>query len=110
MMKKSIAIFLILIGLISTTFISTHSFTKNVFKEGVYKSSDFNFSENETYFAQNVSSDNSVFLTIYDENQLIIQSIRLQPNSNRYDLIPLKPEYRLVIVGNGEIFVDPKAQ
>lgn len=109
-MKKSIAVFIILIGLISTTFISIPAFTKNIFKEGVYKSSDFNFSENETYFVQNVSSNNSVFLTIYDENQLIIQSIRLQPNSNRYDLIPLKPDYRIVIVGNGEIFIDPRAQ
>lgn len=109
-MKKSIVVFMILIGLISTTFISIPAFTKNIFKEGVYKSSDFNFSENETYFVQNVSSDNSVFLTIYDENQLIIQSIRLQPNSNRYDLIPLKPDYRIVIVGNGEIFIDPRAQ
>ena len=109
-MKKSIAVFMILIGLISTTFISIPAFIKNIFKEGVYKSSDFNFSENETYFVQNVSSDNSVFLTIYDENQLIIQSIRLQPNSNRYDLIPLKPDYRIVIVGNGEIFIDPRAQ
>lgn len=110
MMKKSIAVFLILICLIFTTVISIPAFTKNIFKEGVYKSSNFNFSENETYFVQNVSSDNSVFLTIYDENQLIIQSIRLQPSSNRYDLIPLKPEYRIVIVGNGEVFIDPKAQ
>ena len=43
-MKKYIAIFLILIGLISTTFISIPAFTKNIFTEGVYKSSDFNFS------------------------------------------------------------------
>lgn len=109
-MKKSIAVFMILIGLISTTFISIPAFSKNIFKEGVYKSSDFNFSENETYFVQNVSSENAVFLTLYDENQLIIQSIRLQPNSNRYDLIPLKPAYRIVIVGNGEVFIDPRAQ
>ncbi|MDU2674009.1 MAG: hypothetical protein E7C50_00240 [Clostridium sp.] len=108
-MKKFIALFLILIFFIPTTYISIPAFTKNIFKEGIYKSSDFNFSENETYFVQNVSSDNSVFLTIYDENQIVIQSIRLKPNSNRYDLIPLKPDYRIVIVGNGEVFIDPKA-
>ncbi|WP_196048697.1 hypothetical protein [Clostridium saudiense] len=109
-MKKYIAIFLILIGLISTTFISIPAFTKNIFTEGVYKSSDFNFSEDKTYFVQNVSSENAVFLTLYDENQLVIQSIRLEANSNKYDLIPLKPAYRIVIVGNGEIFIDPREQ
>ncbi|CUP02169.1 hypothetical protein [Clostridium disporicum] len=82
-MKKYFAIFLILIGLISTTFISITAFTKNIFTEGVYKSSDFNFSEDKTYFVQNVSSENAVFLTLYDENQLVIQSIRLEANSNK---------------------------
>ncbi|WP_195989991.1 hypothetical protein [Clostridium sp. D53t1_180928_C8] len=109
-MKKFITIFLIFTVLISTTFISIPAFSKNTFKEGIYKSTDFNFSENETYFVENISSDYPIFLTLYDENQLIIQSIRLQPNSNRYDLIPLKPSYRISIVGNGEVFIDSRAQ
>ncbi len=109
-MKKSTVILLILITLVLSTFASTRVFAENIFTEGVYKATDFNISLNETYLVQNVSANDSVFLTLYDENQLIIQSIRLQPKSAKYNLIPLKPEYRIVIVGNGQIFIDKGTQ
>ncbi len=109
-MKKFTVIFLILIALVLSTFTSTRVFAENIFKEGVYKATDFNISPNESYVVQNVSANDSVFLTLYDENQLIIQSIRLQPKSAKYNLIPLKPEYRIVIVGNGQIFIDKGTQ
>jgi hypothetical protein len=109
-MKKSIPILLVLMILIFTTFIATPAFAANTFKEGVYKSSDFNFSANETYIVQNISQTDSVYLILFDENQLIIQSIRLEPKSAKYNLIPLKPDYRIVIVGNGEVFIDKGTQ
>jgi len=109
-MKKFTAILLILITLGLSTFASTRVFAENIFREGVYKATDFNISPNESYLVQNVSSNDSVFLTLYDENQLILQSIRLQPKSAKYNLIPLKPEYRIVIVGNGQIFIDKGTQ
>jgi len=109
-MKKFTAILLILITLGLSTFASTRVFAENIFTEGVYKATDFNISPNESYLVQNVSSNDSVFLTLYDENQLILQSIRLQPKSAKYNLIPLKPEYRIVIVGNGQIFIDKGTQ
>ncbi|GAA0685764.1 hypothetical protein [Clostridium cadaveris] len=105
-MKKYICILLILIGLTFNPFVSTTAFAKNIFNEGIYTSSDFNFSSNETYFVQNISSNNSAHITIYNENQLILQSIHLNPKSAKFDLIPLKPSYRVVIVGNGKIFID----
>lgn len=77
----------------------------NIFKEGVYKTADFNFSPTNRYTVQNISPNDSVFLFLFDENQLGIQSIRLDPKSEKYNLLPLKPEYRIVIVGNGEIFL-----
>jgi hypothetical protein len=109
-MKKLTAILLILITLVLSTFTSTRVFAENVFTEGVYKATDFNISPNETYVVQNVSANDSVFLTLYDENQLILQSIRLDPKSAKYNLIPLKPDYRVVIVGNGQIFIDKGTQ
>ncbi|GAA0765244.1 hypothetical protein GCM10008908_01500 [Clostridium subterminale] len=109
-MKKFTAILLISITLVLSTFASTRVFAENVFTEGVYKATDFNLSPNETYVVQNISPDSSVFLTLYDENQLIIQSIRLEPKSAKYNLIPLKPDYRIVIVGNGQIFIDKGTQ
>lgn len=109
-MKKYIFMCLILIGLTFSSFISIPAFAENVFTEGVYKASDFNLSPNEDYVVQNISPTNSVFLTLYDENQLAIQSIRLDPRSAKYNLIPLKPDYRVVIVGNGQIFIDKGTQ
>ncbi len=109
-MKKFTVILIILITLILSTFASTRVFAENIFTEGVYKATDFNISPNESYIVQNVSANESVFLTLYDENQVIIQSIRLEPKSAKYNLIPLKPEYRIVIVGNGQIFIDKGTQ
>ncbi len=109
-MKKLTVILLILVTLVFSTFIATPAFAQNVFTEGVYKATDFNVSPNETYLVQNISPTDSVFLTLYDENQLIIQSIRLEPKSAKYNLIPLNPDYRIVIVGNGQIFIDKGTQ
>lgn len=109
-MKRFTIILLIFITLVLSTFASTRVFAENIFTEGVYKATDFNISPNESYIVQNVSANESVFLTLYDENQVIIQSIRLEPKSAKYNLIPLKPDYRIVIVGNGQIFIDKGTQ
>lgn len=100
-MKKFTMLLLILICLSLNIRVSA----ANVFKEGVYKAADFNFSQNSTYNVQNVSSTNSVYVLLFDEDQLTLQSIRLDPNSSKYNLLPLKPAYRIVIVGNGEVFI-----
>lgn len=102
-MKNFILIFLISIFLFLN--ITTYGFAANIFKEGVYKAEDFNFSTESTYSVQNVSSNNEVYLLLFDENQLQIQSIRLNPQSAKYNLLPLKPDYRIVIVGNGDVFI-----
>ena len=104
-MKKFGTLLLILICLSFNMFNVTSAFAANVFKEGVYKGADFNFSPTNTYSVQNVSSNASVYILIFDADQLGIQSIRLEPNSARYNLLPLKPDYRIVIVGNAEVFI-----
>ncbi|ABR33081.1 hypothetical protein [Clostridium beijerinckii] len=103
-MKKFILIFLISIFLLFNLTFST--FAANIFKEGIYKAADFNFSAENTYSVQNVSQKDSVYILLYDENQLQIQAIRLAPKSGKYNLLPLKPDYRIAIVGNGEVFID----
>lgn len=103
-MKKYTISFLISILLLFNLTFST--FAVNIFKEGVYKAADFNFSSNNAYVVQNISSKNSVYILLFDENQLQLQAIRLEPKSEKYNLLPLKPEYRIVIIGNGEVFID----
>lgn len=103
-MKKSILLFLISMFLLFNLTLST--FAANIFKEGVYKAADFNFSSENTYSVQNVSKKDSVYILLFDENQLQLQSIRLDPQSGKYNLLPLKPDYRIAIIGNGDVFID----
>ncbi|GAA0087184.1 hypothetical protein UT300007_36250 [Clostridium sp. CTA-7] len=103
-MKKLIAMLLISLSL-SFGIFTQSAYAVNIFNEGVYKAADFNFSPENKYIVQNVSQNNSVFIQVFDENQNLLQSIHLSPTSDKYNLLPLKPDYRLVIVGNGNVFI-----
>lgn len=105
-MRKFNIIVLILVCLLFNMIMITPTFAANIFKEGIYKAEDFNFSSESTYSVQNISSSDSVYIIIFDINQLQMQSIRLVPKSANYNLIPLKPSYRVVVVGKGEVFID----
>ncbi|MEQ8154362.1 MAG: hypothetical protein ABRQ25_05700 [Clostridiaceae bacterium] len=82
----------------------------NTFKEGVYKLSDFAVSTDQMYTAKNTSASENAYLLLFDENQILIQSIRLAPSSIMYNLLPLKPEYRIVIIGGGDVNIIPQKQ
>jgi hypothetical protein len=105
MKKFSISIF-ISIFLLFNIFIDIPAFAINVFTEGIYKTTDFNFSPLNLYNVQNISSTDSVYVFILDENQLQMQSIRLIPKSATYNLVPLRPGYRVVVVGKGQVYID----
>lgn len=104
-MKK----FTILLLLICFSFSLTQAkatYGSNIFNEGVYRLSDFNFSPNNIYTIQNTSSTGGVFVAIFDENQVVLQTIKLGPNSDKYNLLPLRPTDRIMIIGDGEVFID----
>lgn len=103
-MKKFILLFSISIFLLFNLTLS--AFAANIFKEGVYNAADFNFSSENTYSVQNVSPNENVYILLFDEKQLQLQSIRLGPQSEKYKLLPLKPDYRIAIVGKGDVFID----
>lgn len=104
-MKKFNILFLILICLSFNIFNASPAFAANVFKEGVYKLSDFNFSKDNIYNIENTSSTGSVFVAIFDENQVVLQTIKLGPKSGKYNLLPLNPTDRIMIVGDGDVFI-----
>ena len=102
-MKKCTVLFLFI--LFFSFNIVNVALADNTFKEGVYKLSDFNVSTNNVYTVQNISKTGAVFMQVFDENRLVIQSMFLNPTSAKYTLLPLKPDYRIVFVGKGEIYL-----
>ena len=105
-MKKFIISLLFLLCLSFNILNIASAAQTNVFKEGVYKVGDFNLSPDNLYSAQNISDNEGVYMLIFDENKIGLQYIRLTPKSKNYDLVPLKPTYKLVILGEGEVFID----
>ena len=104
-MKKFTVLFLFFLCLSFNMISVTPVAADTNFKEGVYKAADFKFSSDNLYYVENVSPSDNVYVLLFDENQLQIQSIRLVPKSLKYNLLPLKPDYRIVIVGNGNVFI-----
>lgn len=101
-MKKFFVLSFIFTFLSFYSNISTGIAQAKIFKEGFYKI-DGDFEPNKVYTIQNLSFNDRSFLIVFDYNDVIEQSIRLYPQSPKYSLIPFKPGYKVVIVGNGEI-------
>lgn len=104
-MKKNIAVTLIGLSLFFNSFTLIPTFAVTTFKEGVYQLSNLNVTPKNRYTIQNISPDNSVYIALFDEEQRQIQAIHLSPKSENYSLIPLEPNYRIVIVGKGEVII-----
>ncbi|MBL4933293.1 hypothetical protein [Clostridium paridis] len=102
-MKRFIVFFIILSCISFNTITPTYATT--LFKEGVYKLSDLNVPEGEFYSAVNLSKENEVLLQIYDEKQVLLQFLKMPPGTKKVNLVALKPTYRIVILGNGQISI-----
>jgi hypothetical protein len=108
-MKKFTAILLILVTLIFSASITTTAFAENVFKEGFYRISDFNLSEAGSYYVENVSTTN-IYVIVFNENLIATQILYLEPKSPKYNLVPIKSEHRVVVVGDGQVHIDAVTQ
>ena len=84
------------------------TFAQNMLKQGVYTLSDLNKSPDNLYEVKNISSKDSAYIVIFDEENIIMQTIRLSPNSISYNLVPLKHDYKVVLLGKAEVFIDGK--
>ncbi len=79
----------------------------NTFTQGIYKSSVLIPSKSNTYVFSNIFLTDGVFLIILDENQVINHAIRLQPNSEKHITVPILSNYRILILGKGELYFTP---
>lgn len=80
--------------------------TTNIFKEGVYNLTDFaGLLQNKIYGVQNISQNKIAYIIIFDYNFVILQSIELAPQCIKYTLTPLKYNYKVVIIGDGDVYI-----
>ena len=80
-MKRFIIIFSIFLFLSFNMNTVTAIAVAKDFKQGLYNITDLSLSPNAIYSIQNVSINSSVYILIFDANQIIQQSIRLKPQS-----------------------------
>lgn len=105
-MKKFIAAFLILLSLLSAMIGAVPRPTTNVFKEGVYRLSNLeNLPISKIFYVQNISLDKEAYIIVYDSNFVALQALKLEAQSVKYNLVPLKSDYRIVLIGDGEIYL-----
>lgn len=102
-MKKFVlilSIFMLLTFNLNT--ISTFAQTKQTFSEGIYTINDLKLLPNVPYRVQNISGGKS-FISILNSDLVLEQSIRFEPNSLQYLLNPMQYDYKIVIVGSGQL-------
>ena len=80
----------------------------NTFAQGIYKLSDFNISNTSIFTIQNISKSEGMYLFILDENQVVMESIRISPSIQKLDTVPIKPNYIILIMGKGEVYFTQK--
>lgn len=102
-MKKNIMLFLISLFLFAYVFTVESIAQTDVLKEGAYKAKDLSLALNKTYDVQNVSPNEDIFMLIFDGNENLQQSLRLKPQSPKYKLLPFREDYKILIVGGGEV-------
>lgn len=110
-MKRFTVIFLIFLCLTFYVIRLIPVFTAaatNTFVQGIYKLSDFNISNTSIFTIQNISKSEWMYLYILDENQVIMESLRLTPSIQKLDTVPIKPNYIILIMGKGEVYFTQK--
>lgn len=105
-MKKFIFAFLFFLCLsFNMLIVPSIAEQKKIVKHGIYTLESLNLSPNTEYFIQNNSFNERIYVMIFDPTKNIIQTIRLWPQSQKFNLIPLENGYRIIVTGDGELVI-----
>ncbi|MDD7793721.1 hypothetical protein [Clostridium sp. 'White wine YQ'] len=105
-MKKSTLLFILFLSLFLNIFCFEPAYAHMVLKEGIYKFSDLSLPSKNEYEFQNISPTDTAVVGIIDGTQEILTSNELTPNSPKFKLPPMKPDYKIVIIGKGLIKIE----
>lgn len=74
-------------------------------KQGIYSLDNLNLSPDAQYTVQNNSFNERAYILIFDSKPNFLQAMRLRPQSKKYKLIPIQADYKILIVGEGEVTI-----
>ena len=100
-MKKFISAFLLFLCLFLADGTISYAEIPKEIKQGIYTINALKLSPDTDYVVQNDSFNERALLIIYDSKPNLIQLIRLTPQSKKHNLIQLKNDYTIIILGNG---------
>lgn len=103
-MKKLIPITLICILLNFNIAKANPQVITSILNEGVYNANNITDSLGKITYIQNISANNMLYFAVLDENNSMVQTIKLKPNSHKYMLTDLEPNYKVILLGDGEAF------
>lgn len=104
-MKKAIIIFLLsLCFSFQILLIPTMANQQNLTK-GFYKVRNLNLSPGASYTVHNPSFNERIYVIIFDSQATPLQGIRLKPQSKKFNLISLQPDYKIVLIGEGSAII-----
>lgn len=101
---KKLVVALIFLFLFFTTIPAINCFAETI-KHGFYTPKDLDLTPGKEYTVQNVSFNERIYVLILDSKETPIQSIRLWPQSQKYNLFPLEEGYKIIVTGDGEIII-----
>ncbi|NOW05348.1 hypothetical protein [Clostridium beijerinckii] len=104
-MKKYPLAFLFFLLLIFHIFTIPVGAEPKTLHEGFYKATDLNLSHG-VHTVQNTSTSDYAFIAIFDSNQVTRQYMRLDPQSDKYILIPLESEFEIIVSGKSSIIIN----
>lgn len=100
-MKKFISVFLFFLCLFFANNTISYAEISKDGSQGIYTINTLNLSPDTNYVVENNSFSERALLIIYDSKPNLIQLIRLTPQSKKHNLIPLKNDYTIIILGRG---------
>ncbi|MFT8352576.1 hypothetical protein [Clostridium saccharoperbutylacetonicum] len=102
-MKKLFMFFFIFLFLLFSINTFTAVAQPKIYSQGFYSMNDLGLLENVSYNVQNTQPYVKGLLIIIDNDQNIQQVIKIQPNSTRNPLIPIKNDYKFIISGSVQL-------
>ena len=79
---------------------------ETILKQGVYSAKEFSFPTESEHYIKNISPNEQLFVLFVDDNLRIIQAVKLVPNSPKFNLITLNPNFSIAILGKGELSIE----